>query len=158
LRDAVSTSGELLRTTSPIRIGDPRFGSRAAAGGPTEAPAALIMKIFSLPKWATQSPRNSIFRARCDKGSVHCDLVRVKRQSKKVLQCRHFLHSLPTRIEKISARLALSCALLARLRVEARCARSPLLVNTSLSGTLFFSVCWCIRDVVHLDSRVHAAL
>ena len=31
-------------------------------------------------------------------------------------------------------------------------------VNTSLSGTLFFSMCWCIRDVVHLDSRVHAAI
>src|SRR6202035_1221713 len=31
-------------------------------------------------------------------------------------------------------------------------------VNTSLSGTLFFSMCWCIRDVVHFDSRVHAAI
>ena len=31
-------------------------------------------------------------------------------------------------------------------------------VNTSLSGTVFFSICWCIRDVVHLDSRVHAAI
>jgi hypothetical protein len=38
-----------------------------------------------------------------------------------------------------------------------RCAHAPPPVNTSLSGTLFFSVCWCIRDVVHLDSRVHAA-
>jgi hypothetical protein len=31
-------------------------------------------------------------------------------------------------------------------------------VNTSLSGKLFFSVRWCIRDVVHLDSRMHAAI
>ena len=31
-------------------------------------------------------------------------------------------------------------------------------VNTSLSGKLFFSVCWCIRDAVHFDSRVHAAI
>ena len=31
-------------------------------------------------------------------------------------------------------------------------------VNPSLSGKLFFSLCWCIRDVVHLDSRVHAAI
>jgi hypothetical protein len=31
-------------------------------------------------------------------------------------------------------------------------------VNTSLSQKMFFSVCWCIRDVVHLDSRVHAAI
>ena len=30
-------------------------------------------------------------------------------------------------------------------------------VNTSLSRTLFFSMCWCIRDAVHFDSRVHAA-
>jgi hypothetical protein len=36
-------------------------------------------------------------------------------------------------------------------------ARSHRCVNTSLSGTLFFSMCWCIRDDVHLDSRVHAA-
>jgi hypothetical protein len=31
-------------------------------------------------------------------------------------------------------------------------------VNTSLSGKLFFSVCWCIRNGVHLDSRMHAAI
>jgi hypothetical protein len=31
-------------------------------------------------------------------------------------------------------------------------------VNTSLSGKLFFSLCWCIRDAVHFDSRVHAAI
>jgi len=30
-------------------------------------------------------------------------------------------------------------------------------VNTSLSGTLFFSMRWCIRDAVHFDSRMHAA-
>ena len=40
---------------------------------------------------------------------------------------------------------------------NARWALAHLPVNTSLSGTLFFSTCWCIRDVVHLDSRVHAA-
>src|SRR6204780_5801407 len=37
-------------------------------------------------------------------------------------------------------------------------ALSLLRVNTSLSGTLFFSMCWCIRDAVHFDSRVHAAI
>jgi hypothetical protein len=42
--------------------------------------------------------------------------------------------------------------------VKAPCALSRPLVNTSLSGTLFFSMCWCIRDAVHLDSRVHAAI
>ena len=30
-------------------------------------------------------------------------------------------------------------------------------INTSLSGKLFLLMCWCIRDAVHLDSRVHAA-
>jgi hypothetical protein len=141
----------------PIRIGDPRFGSKVAGGTLAEVPAALIMKIFSLPKLATQSPRNSIFRARCDRCSVHCDFVRIECQSKKVLQCRHFLHSLQTCIEKILSAVASSCTRRAGLRVEVRCARSLPPVNTSLSGTLFFSVCWCIRDVVHLDSRVHAA-
>jgi hypothetical protein len=38
-----------------------------------------------------------------------------------------------------------------------RCAVEHRSVNTSLSRKLFFSVCWCIRDAVHLDSRVHAA-
>jgi hypothetical protein len=44
------------------------------------------------------------------------------------------------------------------LSIDARCALSLCHVNTSLSGTLFFSMCWCIRDVVHFDSRVHAAI
>jgi hypothetical protein len=39
----------------------------------------------------------------------------------------------------------------------AHCALPLRGVNTSLSGTLFFSMCWCIRDEVHFDSRVHAA-
>jgi hypothetical protein len=43
------------------------------------------------------------------------------------------------------------------LSLRAWCARRHRVINTSLSGTLFFLMCWCIRDVVHLDSRVHAA-
>jgi hypothetical protein len=39
----------------------------------------------------------------------------------------------------------------------AHCALSLRVVNTSLSGTLFFPMCWCIREEVHFDSRVHAA-
>ena len=34
---------------------------------------------------------------------------------------------------------------------------APSRVNTSLSRTLFFLVRWCIREGVHLDSRMHAA-
>src|SRR5512139_2350753 len=41
---------------------------------------------------------------------------------------------------------------------EARGAHAVCAVNTSLSRTLFFSLCWCIRDEVHLDPRVHAAI
>jgi hypothetical protein len=44
------------------------------------------------------------------------------------------------------------------LSINAARALSLWHVNTSLSGTLFFSMCWCIRDVVHFDSRVHAAI
>src|SRR3954449_9108297 len=40
---------------------------------------------------------------------------------------------------------------------EAQAGYAPGCVNTSLSWTLFFSLRWCIRDEVHLDSRVHAA-
>ncbi len=39
-----------------------------------------------------------------------------------------------------------------------RCLFASSRVNTSLSGKLFFSLCWCIRDDVHLDSRMHAAI
>ena len=42
--------------------------------------------------------------------------------------------------------------------IIARGAHTASGVNTSLSGKLFFSLRWCIRDVVHLDSRVHAAI
>src|ERR1035437_8074710 len=56
-------------------------------------------------------------------------------------------------------------ALLASLRgcivvlpVSVRCAFLYMRGNTSLSRTVFFSMRWCIRDVVHLDSRVHAAI
>jgi hypothetical protein len=39
------------------------------------------------------------------------------------------------------------------------CARraTALLRQHFLKRALFFSLCWCIRDAVHLDSRVHAA-
>jgi hypothetical protein len=43
-------------------------------------------------------------------------------------------------------------------RGDAECARRHLAINTSLSGTLFFLMCWCMREEVHFDSRVHAAI
>jgi hypothetical protein len=47
------------------------------------------------------------------------------------------------------------CEHVAMSSTSSLCARSHCCVNTSLSRTLFFLVRWCIRDVVHLDSRVH---
>ena len=53
---------------------------------------------------------------------------------------------------------AFACARLVAASFEALRARSPCRINTSLSWTLFFSTCWCIRNGVHLDSRMHAAI
>jgi hypothetical protein len=50
-----------------------------------------------------------------------------------------------------------SCIVLRTLSRRTPCARSLRRVNTSLSGTLFFSQRWCIRKGVHFDSRMHAA-
>ncbi len=46
----------------------------------------------------------------------------------------------------------------ARVSASHRSSRAARGVNTSLSGKLFFLARWCIRDGVHLDSRVHAAI
>jgi len=42
--------------------------------------------------------------------------------------------------------------------IEARLVLPTTCINTSLSWTLFFSICWCIRNEVHFDSRMHAAI
>jgi hypothetical protein len=46
------------------------------------------------------------------------------------------------------------CATSAHAKQRPRALRA---VNTSLSGKLFFSTRWCIREGVHFDSRVHTA-
>ena len=56
------------------------------------------------------------------------------------------------------ALFASSCEWIVVLSTGARRALPHPCVNTSLSGTVFFPMCWCIRDVVHFDSRVHAAI
>ena len=50
-----------------------------------------------------------------------------------------------------------SCIVRRTLSQRTPCKRSLRRVNTSLSGTLFFSTRWCIREGVHFDSRMHAA-
>jgi hypothetical protein len=52
---------------------------------------------------------------------------------------------------------ALLCMSDAVSSIEARRTLSVTCVNSSLSWTLFFSICWCIRNEVHFDSRMHAA-
>jgi len=52
---------------------------------------------------------------------------------------------------------ASACARCALSSIEARLSVPHRHVNTSLSGTLFFSTRWCIRNEVHFDSRMHAA-
>ena len=44
------------------------------------------------------------------------------------------------------------------IALHMRAPRCHSFVNTSLSRTLFFRMCWCIRNEVHFDSRVHAAI
>jgi hypothetical protein len=53
---------------------------------------------------------------------------------------------------------AIASECLDALAKQSRDAHALLAVNTSLSETLFFLPCWCIRDEVHLDPRVHAAI
>jgi hypothetical protein len=54
-----------------------------------------------------------------------------------------------------------TCIVMRSLRcvVEVRATRAPASVRQHfLKRTLFFLMCWCIRDAVHFDSRVHAAI
>jgi hypothetical protein len=60
-------------------------------------------------------------------------------------------------VQVTRAFLASWCDRLVASSDDARDALSRRRVNTSLSGTLFFWMRWCIRDEVHLDSRVHTA-
>ena len=69
-----------------------------------------------------------------------------------------FLHCCECRVDVASEFPASACE---RYLVASGVAHHALAargVNTSLSGKLFFSMRWCIRDAVHFDSRVHAAI
>jgi len=52
---------------------------------------------------------------------------------------------------------AFVCARIVASSFDALRVLSPCCVNTSLSWKLFFLICWCIRNDVHFDSRMHAA-
>jgi hypothetical protein len=68
------------------------------------------------------------------------------------------LANLQSPLSRFSGALASLRASIVVPPISLRRTSAPRRVNTSLSGTLFFIMCWCIRDVVHLDSRVHAAI
>jgi len=76
---------------------------------------------------------------------------------------KYFLHSvfLQSHLSQRSMLRALSAIASAthadRLH-RVRQAQARCVVNTSLSETLFFSLCWCIRDECALDPRLHAAI
>jgi hypothetical protein len=139
------------------RIGGDRFEPKAAIGERRSAPKPLIAKIFLLPKIATQSPRTAspVTSTTCDDFDARCFIERVfcEKRCVTVASC-----NIDNRLSRFRA-LTISPAEkflvpFAKKRRMLRCSR----VNTSLSGTLFFFECWCIRDGVHLDSRVHAAI
>ena len=68
-----------------------------------------------------------------------------------------FLRNRQSSAAAFRASLASSCERFVVPSTSA-CRASPRFsVNTSLSRKLFFSTCWCIRNGVHFDSRVHAA-
>ena len=115
-------------------------------------------KFFLLPKTATQSPRNVVL---ADIDRSHRHRLRVDRslcEVRKHLRHRHFFQYRQPNAWHFRALPASLCRYIGALLMSAcrLCQRGH--VNTSLSRTLFFWMCWCIRDAVHFDSRVHAAI
>jgi hypothetical protein len=74
---------------------------------------------------------------------------------REMLQYKCFLHSCKETVDRACASIRARFGVASMVAHRARTARG---VNTSLSGKLFFLSRWCIRDGVHLDSRVHAAI
>src|SRR5579883_1619351 len=110
-------------------------------------------KIFLLPK-----SRFGVLATR-PQAAFECSRHRSQRdrryfEFRKVLQYKRFLHP----CKEIADRARGSSHQRARVSASHRSSRAARGVNTSLSGKLFFLARWCIRDGVHLDSRVHAAI
>jgi hypothetical protein len=110
-----------------------------------------------MPKNATQASRDTL--SDVGDASRRCarHVARKNCELKKPLRHGHFLHCSKMPMPIDTALFASSCERRRACASDPRCAIAVRSVNTSLSGTLFFSTCWCIRDVVHLDSRVHTA-
>jgi hypothetical protein len=115
----------------------------------------VTTKIFLLPNRATQSPCARHFDAAAESQRAASSIDRQLRNHEIAQLYRRFLHCGLATACTASAFFASTQERVATSLIWSRCARSRCCVNTSLSGTLFFSERWCIRDVVHLDSRMH---
>jgi hypothetical protein len=117
----------------------------------------VIAKIFSLPKIATQSPRGVLLAGiRESPGGRRCGHCTMR-------SCENGCGTgVSIDIDKCMCRVfahySHRCATAPWFDDE-RASRNPTSARQHfLKPTLFFSMCWCIRDVVHFDSRVHAAI
>jgi hypothetical protein len=135
-----------------------RFARKFGFGERWRDAEAVTVKIFLLPKFATQSPRARLFDGMAESRWHRSRTDRQLREFKKVLRHRRFLYYWQAPMSVVAALFASARALVAVPSNEVLRALSLCCVNTSLSGKLFFWMRWCIRDVVHLDSRVHAAI
>ena len=119
------------------------FGERRCGAKP------LTMKIFLLPKSATQSPRSVPFSRPRSVATTSA----VRRSFNDSMTKAPAAQSLPALLTAgvfgFYAHLASLRDCIVVLSMNARSKSALGHVNTSLSRTLFFSMCWCIRDAVH---------
>jgi len=135
-----------------------RFVRKVRFGARRRDFSAVTTKIFLLPNRATQSPRSRLSDAVVESLRHRSLIDRRLRKFKNAQLYRRFLQYWPVSVRIASAFSASTCEHVAKSPASSLRALTLFPVNTSLSGTLFFWMRWCIRDVVHLDSRVHAAI
>jgi hypothetical protein len=137
-----------------LRIGVERF----AISGPDRytklAQTPSSPKIFLLPNFETQSPRNVADVVNAQAARFHIERLRFASRFKKSL--RHNCNcDFPQRI------IGASDDPCDEVRAHSQCDPSNALsmasassVNTSLSSAVSFSFCWCNRNAVQVDSRL----
>ena len=116
----------------------------------------LIMKIFFLPKRKIRSPRLRIPAPSASYSHFACASIARRAIAKSSCSTAVFCN-LWLRRCKPCADFSLPLARRAFSAIEVLRMLSRWHVNTSLSGRLFFSTRWCIRNEVHFDCRMHAA-
>lgn len=154
-RSFVATSKQTVATASAHPNRRSRFVRKVRFGARRRDLSAVTVKIFLLPNRATQSPCARHFDAVAESPRQSPSIDHRLREFKNAQQYRRFLQYRAATMRIASAFCVSICECVAKSSTSSRCALSHCVVNTSLSGKLFFLVRWCIRDVVHLDSRVH---